>query len=346
MSTYSSTTSSCLLTPPVSPPSSPVETQFPYVVGATFLAKRHEPPSRSEMGYCELQGIPEVTYDVPQRDWCLAHPPAPGITHEEDVRSIEIAKAIRVGENCSAQLVLTADGFVAKVYDPLYYTWHDPENPWNLDVAAYADRDYITEAAAYSELCDTKFPGDITPTYHGSWTISIPTGSNGIESFRDVRLVIMENIHGVSMQNLDPTTLTGRERENIMARLIEADIDLRFSGVVHEDLMPRNVMLSLLDSSQKYLDGGFRLCMIDFEACEFPKDENGTGPAPRFHNPLFYWIGQQWWIDWGWLPKEEEAYEWMWNMWGNGGNEGKYVVVHRDPESSFWQPIWPRRVQV
>jgi hypothetical protein len=80
--------------------------------------------------------------------WCLANPPAPGTTHHADERCIEIAGAIRVGEDCGAQVVLTVDGLIAKIYDRLYYKamakrrseksalyfWNTCLEKWILDV--------------------------------------------------------------------------------------------------------------------------------------------------------------------------------------------------------------------
>jgi hypothetical protein len=43
----------------------------------------------------------------------------------------------------------------------------------------------------------------------------------------------------------------------------------------------------------------------------------------------------------GWLPPEGKAIEWMRETWGNGGKEGKYVVVEKDPDDKFGRPKFP-----
>jgi serine/threonine protein kinase len=261
-----------------------------------------------------------------------------------DERCIEIAKTIRIGDNCGAQVVLTTDGCIAKIYDPLYYDFHnDYYRGSRTDVMDWADKDYITEAAVYSELCDTPFPGSIMPAYHGSWTLNVPILNNGNEQAREVRLIIIEHISGTSMLNIDPSSLSSHERSVIMIKLIEADVALRFSGVRHKDLEPRNVILSLPETSKVYDDGNFRLCIIDYASCALSKDSDRKGPIPEVHNPLFYWVGQAWWSDWGWLPLGDEAANWMWEVWGDGGKDGKYVVAERDPQSQLGDPFHPKR---
>jgi serine/threonine protein kinase len=339
MSTHSSLTSSGLPSPPRSPPKG---RQNLYVEGTKYTAKRHEPPTTFEMGYWTgCRPVLEVPGGSSQLDWCLANPPAPGITHEADEQSIEISSTIRIGEGYGAQLILTTDGLVAKIYDPLYYKFqeHSDSNE-KINVTDSADRDYITEVAAYSEFLGTPIAGSITPIYYGSWTLSIPYQSDGEEEFREVRLILIEYVSGTSMLDVDPSTLSERERENVMTKLIEADVALRFAGVSHEDLEPRNVMLSMQATSKDFADKNLRICIIDFACCWFPKDEYGGDgrPPDRMHNPLHYWAGQSWYSGWGWLPPREEAVEWMWKTWGNGGEEGKYVVVERDPKSRLGKP--------
>lgn len=293
--------------------------------------------------------IPELTGPISQFDWCIAHPPQPGKTHVYEERRIEIAQVLRGGEACGAQTVLTADGFVAKFYDPMYYKFYDGILPGDkTDVTAYADRDYIREAAAYTELCDTPVYGEITPTYHGSWSMNIPIVAEVAEenlSTREVRLIIIGYISGTSMQALDTENLTWEERENIMIKVIEADIDLRFVGVRHDDFEPRNIMLSLPKGINTYDTDDLRVCIIDYAISFLSKDKGRKGPVPEVHNPLFYWTGADLWSDWGWLPPWKEATDWMWTIWGSGGKDGKYLAVERDPDSRLEKPKRARKLK-
>jgi serine/threonine protein kinase len=346
MSTDSSIAHSGLPSPP--PDTPPKKFQTPYIIGAKFVAKRHEPPTRVEMGYHEYSRLePEVTGDLSHMDWVLSHPPAPGVTHTMDERCIEIAAPVRDGASCGAQVVVTAEGLIAKIFDPLYYKYHNTGCSYQtkFNVTDSVDHDYITEAAAYSELIDSTFQGTIMPKYYGSWTLSLPIPVDGYGESREVRLILLEHVPGISMHKVDPETLTRKERNNIMIKLLEADVDLRCSGLRHDDLEPRNVMLSLPDSSTSYEDGDFRLCIIDFAICGLSKDDGRKGPVPEVRNPLFYWTGQDCFSQWGWLPSQAEALEWMWEIWGNGGKDGKYVVVERDPDSYCGEPKSPRYMQ-
>jgi serine/threonine protein kinase len=250
-----------------------------------------------------------------------------------DERCIEVSEVVRVGENCGAQVVVTADGFIAKIYDPLYYEFRD-RGYLSREPVSDADEDYIRESEVYSHLHDTSLSGGVVPMYYGSWTLSIPTLHNGHEWLRDVRMILLERVPGVSMHDVDPDTLTYHERENIMIKLIEAEADIHFSGVKHNDLEPRNVILSPSNSCTPYEDGNFRLCIIDYACCWVPKDGKYKPPHTRLHNPLFHWVGQTWWSDWHWLPSEDKANDWMWKVWGNGGKNKKYVVAEREPGSS------------
>jgi len=340
MSNRTSLSSTGLPSPPATPSS---ETEIPYITGAAFIARRHEPPTTFEMGYWQQRRrtLP-VTDDVSQLDWCLAHPPATGRTHSTEIRCINILETIRIGENHGAQIVLTADGYVAKLYDPLYYPFQNPSYPEEkVNVTDAADKDYIREAAAYSELLGTSLEGSIMPRYYGSWTLDIPVTLDAQTHLREVRMIILEHVPGTLMHGVDPATITYEERENIMIKLIEADIELRFAGVRHGDLEPRNVILSLPDSSTTYADPNLRLCIIDYGLCTLSKDRGLKGPAPQLYNPLHYWTGCESWSQWGWSPGKEEAIEWMWSTWGNGGKEGKYVPTERDPDSKLGKPKRP-----
>ncbi|OAL02304.1 hypothetical protein IQ06DRAFT_292994 [Phaeosphaeriaceae sp. SRC1lsM3a] len=325
-----------------SPPPSPLEVPLcPYVPGAKFVVHRHEPKTTFEMGYWEYgHNPPKVTGNLSHFDYCIAHPPEPGRKHPEDERYIEIAKVLRGGEACGAQTVLTADGFVAKFFDPMYYDFNDGYWPGEkTNVTGYADKHYITEAGAYSELSRTSVYGSITPIYYGSWTTNVSVIVDGLEKTREVRLVMVEYIPGTTMFDMDPRELTGKERENIMIKVIESKIDLLFVGVRHEDFEPRNIMLSLPDGSDTYEIDDFRLCVIDYAQCDLLKDDGPPNvPVAEVHNPLFYWSGQDRWSKWGWLPPRCEAQDWMWSIWGNGGRDERYLKVERDPQSRLAKP--------
>lgn len=345
-SSRSSIDSSGLPSPPRSPTGPP---KFPYSVGAKFVVRKHVPPTTLEMGYWRNPGryvSPKVIGNPTQLELCLAHPPTPGITYAEETRCMEIAKIIRGGQDCGAQTVLTTDGLVAKIYDPLYYDYGgDHWKPSQAYVTGEADRHYITEVTAYSEFKGTPIQGGIMPAYHGSWTTDIPVLLDGCQRTREVRLILIEYIPGTSMCNLNPTDLTWLERKNIMIKVIEAKIELSFIGLRHDDFETRNIMLSLPEGTNTYEAEDLRICIIDYAVSHLLKDSGRTSPVRERHNPLFYWAGQTRWSKLNWLPEQNEATDWMWTVWGSGGKDGKYMPVERDPDSSDGSPKSPTALQ-
>lgn len=290
--------------------------------------------------------------DISQLDWCLAHPPEPGYTDVNDKRNIILEASIRTGEQNGAQVFLTNDGLVAKIYDPLYYPLFD--SFWTsekLDVTADANNDYAIEVAAYSEFQGTPFQGSIMPEYHGSWSTEVATNVNGQQHLREVRMILLEHIVGTRMMDINPDELKREEKENIMSKMIEADTDLRLAGLQHDDLEPRNVMLSIpsqLESSKSdvldnasFDDPGLRVCIVDYGRSCVARLVGKKLPEPGRFNPLFRWAGTDIYSQYGWLPPFKEAMDWMWEKWGDGGSDGKYVKVQRDLDDPLGPPMDP-----
>ncbi|KAF3041362.1 hypothetical protein E8E12_008356 [Didymella heteroderae] len=140
MASLSSTTSSGLLTPPHSIHG---DGFCPYPLGKSFIIKHHTPPAPTGRSYgrsptSEPVGPGEIT----QLQWYLDHSPNPGtIDNNNNTREIIFVDTIRAGCKCGAQIMLTEDGLVAKIYDPLEYSFEDrgftrddnAEVPWVLD---------------------------------------------------------------------------------------------------------------------------------------------------------------------------------------------------------------------
>jgi hypothetical protein len=335
MSTQSTTESTGLPSPPGTPANKPVN---PYTIGASFTIKRHKPPAPYG-GIYSRNPTPVLQEDVDQFEWCLSHQPATGLTSEDDDCTFTIADTIRTGNKCGAQLLLTSSGVVAKVYDPLYYEFHDCDMAsWLLDVAAIADSDYSIEAAAYSELEGHNLQGKSVPKYYGSWTTNITHLTADGSVTREVRLILLEYIPGVCMIDIDPTSLRQEEKENIMRKLIEADYDIRWAGVRHEDLSPRNVIIS---STTDYADYNMRLTIVDYASSIVSRIFWGKPPLWCRHNPLFEWASPSLWATWGWMPfDDDECIRWSWSLWGNG-EEGRFIKVVRDPDHPLGHPIEP-----
>jgi serine/threonine protein kinase len=340
MSQPSSDISSGLLSPPGTPTRKP---PHPYIARAVFTAKRHQPPAPFGGRYSRLSSPnPDELLHSNQVEWCRSHPPLPGETHSEDTRRIVIKDALRNGTDCGAQVLITEDGQVAKVYDPLYYAFATSDRPdRKRDVTTHADSEYSIESAAYSELQHSAMQGGIMPNYYGSWTLDLTIDMDGQEVAREVRMIIIEHVPGVQMLQLDPDDLSERERENIMRKVIEADYDLREAGVLHEDVSPRNIMISQASS---FSDPDLRVTFVDYGSSTVYRICYDGPTLPEYQNPLFEWTAASMWSSWGWLPLEdEERVRWMWNIWGDG-NEGRYVKVNRDPDNALGGPKRPDAV--
>lgn len=199
----------------------------------------------------------------------------PGTTDDDSTCSIVFTVSIRTGRRFGAQVILTENGLIAKVYDPLYHSFVDKYyKAGKVDVATEADLDYTTEAAAYSTLCDTDTQGGIMPKYYGSWTTKVRTTSQGQEHLRNVRILLIEYVRGKAMNRVSPYDLKQGERKNIMRKVIETDTDLKIAGVDHDDLEPRNIVLSRLSDtlstdsetsvSASFDAPGLRVCIIDY----------------------------------------------------------------------------------
>jgi serine/threonine protein kinase len=109
------------------------------------------------------------------------------------------------------------------------------------------------------------------------------------------------------MVEIKPGELSEVERENITFKLIEANIDLHFAGLRHDDLEPRNVILSFPDTISPsvgspfdlapYTNPNLRVCIIDFAMSAVLQIVNGTLPWQEYCNPLFFWPGADLWSD-------------------------------------------------
>ena len=100
-----------------------------------------------------------------------------------------------------------------------------------------ADYDYSREAATYTKP-HSPLEGTTIPKYHGSWTcdvsVDIPDGPRK----RPVRLILMEFIDGICMQDFDPTGFTEDERSNIMVKAMDAEIAIFFPWCRTKGLRP------------------------------------------------------------------------------------------------------------
>ena len=63
-------------------------------------------------------------------------------------RQTDIHTSVRTGDECGAQVVLTFENRVAKIYDPLYYSVGNADS--GVKTAADANNDFLSKVAAYT----------------------------------------------------------------------------------------------------------------------------------------------------------------------------------------------------
>lgn len=86
------------------------------------------------------------------------------------------------------------------------------------------------------------------------------------------------------MLEIDPDTLSKPEREDIMCKLIEAECDLRYYGVRHNDVSPRNGIIS---SATTLTDPGLRVTLVDYGSSVVFRIRCARPPLSELRNPLF-----------------------------------------------------------
>lgn len=158
---------------------------------------------------------------------------------------------------CSVQQASHAQPFkaVAKIYDPLYYSFSASLGSVPVDVVCRAESDYSSEAAAYEHLDEVHLTGGFAPKYFGSWTFTLPLKVSNKTHQRSVRLVLMEYIDGISMLNVfaqnrgphqdrDAFHLDLGYRLEVLARVMDGVVRQCHAGLCQRDLAPRNIMLS------------------------------------------------------------------------------------------------------
>jgi serine/threonine protein kinase len=341
---------------------------FPYEPGTTFVIKAHTPPPPFGPSYknedpvrIPVRGLAyESGNRVDHMGFVISNPPldppTTASTRAKPQRDLTIVHKVnhKPKEDGGGPIVvrcsLDADEsttYIAKIYDGFEYALAEPGES-GCDCMYLADMHYSREAAAYESI-PSRFQGSIVPRYFGSWTFPLPTGAHGRR--RWVRMVLMEDVPGECMldiilrakgatrSNPDPDTSLDynllppeQERLDIMARIVEAESDIRWDGgVIHGDVEPRNIIISRPGRS----NGPSRVTIIDFnlayvlQRCEagrqmIAKKGYGKGLPPSIIER--HWFGSKFaygseyseWIPQSWVVAEEPfvpAARWLVERW-------------------------------
>lgn len=285
-----------------------------YVKGAKLLIYRHLPPAPTPRRYqhCEPGDLEEHT-QLTFIERCLKHPPLPGTTLWSKPSSITIEDEITPCLTSGARLLGVDGNLVAKIYDPLYYPIPTRSNDVGTNPFRLADCDYSHEAAAYARVSGS-LGGTIIPEYYGSYTCELPVVSASGAMTRSVRLILLERIPGTCMRDLDPLRMHIPEhrRQNIMAKIVDAESLLFSLGVRHGDLHPRNVMLCGSDLD----DTNLRVVLVDLGRSNLSDGNSGDDSGLPI-SPLLRWDARRnvhqdfellGWIDWDWQAWLEERW--------------------------------------
>ncbi|KNG87474.1 hypothetical protein ANOM_004172 [Aspergillus nomiae NRRL 13137] len=221
---------------------------FSYCINDTLTIQSHNPPSPiPKSGLIQRATSVGQDQSLSPIELCLQNPPLPGSDGNNFV-SIKLIEEINVGHGKRAQIFVvrcmnsfnssyppTDQDMVAKIYDPFYHDFDE-------DSLLGADYDYTHECAAYTHLSDLQ--GSVIPRFFGSYTLKTRIG----DRFRLARLILVEQINGLSMDRLNPETFSKEERQDIMKQIVDGESSLYMKNVCHEDLRPQNVVVQRSDS--------------------------------------------------------------------------------------------------
>ncbi|KAH6855563.1 hypothetical protein B0I37DRAFT_350723 [Chaetomium sp. MPI-CAGE-AT-0009] len=297
----------------------------PYAVGIRFGVTVHNPPppfgggsyrhnpeprpweqyhkivNFTQTRYCVKDLQPDEPSGPATPPTASVNSPAPTTLVSAPRRSLVIDSLIRSGDQVGAQVVTCHwedDGhktkYVAKIYDPLYYNFEEPDHPGiPTDVVWNAARDYSIEAAAYQQLQayekswaattpldESKSIRGCYPAFFGSFSTTLKLACDGklytrivpliiteyFPSSMDSQIVIKTRNNPNGWRKLRVVELPGTERSRIhtFARAASSFMRLTMAGVGQGDFAPRNIFLvGRPDSAQwRVVIGDFNIAKI------------------------------------------------------------------------------------
>ncbi|PGH28296.1 hypothetical protein AJ80_00187 [Polytolypa hystricis UAMH7299] len=291
---------------------------LPYIKGQCLTVQSHEPPAptNNDCSYDPITAREREHIHPLKR--CILHPPLEG-QDGSTIANLEIIETVRAGDSHCAQLVVMqvkqvspqnalpmGRRLLAKIYDPLYFD-HEQDD---ADPFLCVDRDYSHETASYMAL--RELYGKIVPYYFGSFTLRWHVDK---ASTRSVRLILIENIPGTSLQQLNPAHFSQLHRQSIMKAVIDAETSLYTHNVRHGDMHPRNILV--LNAAEA--PDARRVVIIDFgksstRRTPYLEEEEQylpgveISPLLRWNKAWGFWHAFDPWIDWDWQPWLEYQY--------------------------------------
>lgn len=349
------------------PPEDPDKPDLPYTVGFAVDIHRERAPSTAALG-------PELPWDyletVTHSEAVLAgapvkpSPEADTNTEPADFQiemaQLVITAPIAVGAERGPQVVAVtvtrnskdnpprkSYNAVAKIYDPLYYSFrsrigHHPE-----DCVYSAGRDYIHEASAYEHLRLAGQTGAFAPEYYGSWSCNLPITIRGRPQTRRFNLILMESLDGNSIlstrtQNnpdrpraLDSFHYPEEFRLEVLARAMDGYVRLLRAGIAQGDFAARNLILARdPTTTAKTVHGHIlpRVVLVDYNLAHIfshpARDDLESLPANPASVFWEYDISDEFP---GWVPHEWEdtrlQNEWLLSRFTGPGKQELYLPV-------------------
>jgi serine/threonine protein kinase len=284
------------------------------------------------------QDVPH--WQIDRVEFALANPPIETEPPVGPERALTIGRTLTRPSRGGVNVVTCfLDGnrsveYVAKIYDGVDYllsAWDDGSDAGKggyFDCMTSADRDYSIEAWAYRIMQPVIGNTGIVPTYHGSWTFALQTSQPGRQ--RWVRMILIELIQGECMLDLVSRAETepgnGKMdysllppegfRLRVLQNILEAEHTIwRKAAVLHNDIVPRNVMVKpngsivIIDFNQATI---YDFVVYDMQ---HPKDTDPDSlplspiewhwPMPNRFNKWARWVPEKW------LENKELGAEWL-----------------------------------
>jgi hypothetical protein len=326
--------------------------------------------TREELSESYLRGITqsELVIDHPSLDTPL---PARSETAQLTVMTPITIGSVRGAQVVACEIAPRTEGgkplqAVAKIYDPMYYSfeWKFSHQPG--DTVWQADSDYSREAAAYEHL--QKNATSLASQYFGSWTFDLPIRSRGVSRTRPVRMILIERLDGTSMRNMrvrnDPDPQETEDafhypedyRLEVLAIAMDQYVRILHSGLDQRDFASRNVMLvaSTQPSAEVPVISGLplpRVVLVDYNTSViYGLAAQGNHLQYRIQgmylqrrtplpiNPMQLWWGMPMNEFVGWVPREWHSMpslkqEWLKKRFGGTEQRKLYTM---DEEPQFW----------
>lgn len=353
-----------------SPPEDPDKPRLPYVPGFTVQIRRHVPPppfGGPDYGMGTREELSEsYLREITQSELVIDHPgldtPLPALS---ETAQLTVMTPLTIGEVRGAQVVACEispqnEGdqpfqAVAKIYDPMYYSfeWNFSHQP--RDTVWQADSDYSREAAAYEHL--QKNVTSFAPQYLGSWTFGLPIRNRVVPKTRPVRMILIERLDGMSMRtmrvrnNPDPEEADDAFhypedfRLEVLAVAMDGYARMLHSGLDQRDFASRNVMLdiSAKPSAEVPVISGLplpRIVLVDYNTSVVngltAQGDNPQHRTPLPINPMQLWWGMPMNEFVGWVPHEWHSTprlkrEWLKKRFG-GTEQRKLYTMDKEPQ--------------